>query len=273
MSPSAQTLSGRLSAPFSVATDSTRPPRGARHRGHTSATATAAAAAARSRAALALVLLVSAAAFFFVVAARSARGSGGGAAGTDLDASPFSSTSFSSRPSGRTSVGTKSVPASGAEEQEKKKSDKGVEAATTEEEADEASPSPSSKKSSAPPPPPVPPPQPSVFFARSVREFRHDGSAFTQGLEFDRICSGPHALESSGGGGSCRDVFWESTGEVPLSLSFVSSVSLFPFSQPLPHSLLFPQASTASPRSGSWTSNRERSCGPPSSPTTPLAKA
>lgn len=239
--------SGRPPAPFAVAA-AARPPPGASHR--------KAAAAARSRAALALVLLVSAAAFFFVVnAAR------GGSGGIDADATPFSS-SASSRPSVRTSMGTRSVSASGgAEGTSDTKAAENT--AATEGAGDGAS---SSKKSSAPPPTldPV-----SVFFARPVRELRHDGSAFTQGLEFDRICSGPYALppDSAKGGGGCRDVFWESTGELQKKLfSFrfpTTSPSFFsplvPLSSALPsypfHSIS--QASTAGPRSGSSISSRE----------------
>ena len=209
--------SGRPPSSFSVAVAAARTPPGVLHR--------KAAAAARSRAALALVLLVSAAAFFFVVAAR---GSGNGGIGVDVGATPSSSSSAASSSSGPSvrpsSAGTRSVSASGAEEE--KKRDIGAEEAATEEADDGA------KRSGAPPPPPLPltpPPPVSVFFARPVRELRHDGSAFTQGLEFDRICSGPHALPSpdsaSGGGGGCRDVLWESTGE---------DFSLFPLLFPAP---------------------------------------
>ena len=43
---------------------------------------------------------------------------------------------------------------------------------------------------------------PAVYTYTLVAEFPHDPQAFTQGLQFDRAC----------GGGSCRDVLWESTG-------------------------------------------------------------
>eukprot|EP00873_Tetraselmis_striata_P019459 jgi/Tetstr1/439723/TSEL_028142.t1 len=47
----------------------------------------------------------------------------------------------------------------------------------------------------------------SLYGYQVVRSFPHDHTAFTQGLEFERICDG-------GGGGqpACRDVLWESTG-------------------------------------------------------------
>ena len=267
--------SGRPTAPFSVSAAAARPPPGLVHR--------KAAAAARSRAAAALVMLVSAAALFFVVAAR-------GSGGIDHEASPLSTAASSSRPSVRPSVGTRSVSASGGEE----KSDKRVEAAAAAAAEEDGAEDASSKKSCAPPPL-QPPQQPSVFFARPVRELRHDGSAFTQGLEFDRICEGPHALD---GGGGCRDVLWESTGEFfsfslsfflflffvlsspVLSLSFFSRLSfsslfflslssLFFLSLSPPFQI---QASTESPRSGSSISSPERRCGRPSSPTTPSGK-
>ena len=194
-----------LPAPFAVAAAARPLPRG-----H-------AAAAARSRAALALVLLVSAAALFVVVAAARGGSGGSGAPGIGLDAA--TTTASSSMPSIRTSVGTRSV--SGAADEKSDKGSSGAEAATEEEAGEQ------SKKSSAPPPPPPPPPPVSVFFARPVRELRHDGSAFTQGLEFDRICSGPHAA-SEGGGGGCRDVLWESTGQETFFLSFFLRLSPSP---------------------------------------------
>ncbi|KAL4444056.1 hypothetical protein ABPG75_011793 [Micractinium tetrahymenae] len=52
---------------------------------------------------------------------------------------------------------------------------------------------------------PDPDGQPRVYRFRVLRELPHDHRAFTQGLQFDRICDG----ESRS---NCREVFWESTG-------------------------------------------------------------
>eukprot|EP00887_Chlorella_sp_A99_P001214 scaffold14.g1214.t1 len=47
--------------------------------------------------------------------------------------------------------------------------------------------------------------QPKLYTFRIVKELPHDPGAFTQGLQFDRLCEG-------GKGGRCREVLWESTG-------------------------------------------------------------
>eukprot|EP00882_Tetradesmus_deserticola_P009255 GHRQ01009765.1.p1 GENE.GHRQ01009765.1~~GHRQ01009765.1.p1 ORF type:complete len:308 (+),score=81.53 GHRQ01009765.1:87-1010(+) len=47
---------------------------------------------------------------------------------------------------------------------------------------------------------------PDFFGYEVVAEYAHDPSAFTQGLQFDTLCS------SGGGSSTCREVFWESTG-------------------------------------------------------------
>lgn len=52
------------------------------------------------------------------------------------------------------------------------------------------------------------PAEPELFTYRVVKEFPHDSGAFTQGLQFDRLCPQGEGV----GSGGCRDVFWESTG-------------------------------------------------------------
>lgn len=47
--------------------------------------------------------------------------------------------------------------------------------------------------------------RPRVYRFRVLRELPHDHRAFTQGLQFDRICDGE-------GQAACREVFWETTG-------------------------------------------------------------
>lgn len=50
-------------------------------------------------------------------------------------------------------------------------------------------------------------PGPPEFYSYEVvAEYPHDPRAFTQGFSFDRLCS-------SSGGGECKDVIWESTGQ------------------------------------------------------------
>lgn len=49
--------------------------------------------------------------------------------------------------------------------------------------------------------------RPRVYRHRVVRELPHDRQAFTQGLQFDRVCDGEGEGEDA-----CREVFWESTG-------------------------------------------------------------
>lgn len=49
---------------------------------------------------------------------------------------------------------------------------------------------------------------PQLYGYEVVAEFPHDSRAFTQGLQFDTVCSDQ---------GSCKDVFWESTGKPEAS--------------------------------------------------------
>lgn len=47
---------------------------------------------------------------------------------------------------------------------------------------------------------------PRLYGYKVAATFPHDPQAFTQGLEYDRVCSGAAGEEQ------CDDVFWESTG-------------------------------------------------------------
>eukprot|EP00879_Flechtneria_rotunda_P020820 GHRR01021918.1.p1 GENE.GHRR01021918.1~~GHRR01021918.1.p1 ORF type:complete len:259 (+),score=42.76 GHRR01021918.1:662-1438(+) len=46
---------------------------------------------------------------------------------------------------------------------------------------------------------------PELYGYKVVAEYPHDPNAFTQGLQFDTVCTTA--------GGDCREVFWESTGQ------------------------------------------------------------
>ena len=46
--------------------------------------------------------------------------------------------------------------------------------------------------------------QPRLYSFSIKATYPHDPSAFTQGLEFDKLCVTPD---------NCTDVFWESTGD------------------------------------------------------------
>jgi len=67
-----------------------------------------------------------------------------------------------------------------------------------------------------PPPPrvpksPPPPPlvvEPSFYSYEIIQELLHNASSFTQGLEYEAICTEP----STGGTAKCNEIFWESTG-------------------------------------------------------------
>ena len=61
---------------------------------------------------------------------------------------------------------------------------------------------------------------PRLYGYKVAATFPHDPQAFTQGLEYDRVCSG------AGGKQRCDDVLWESTGaHLRYRCRFLSAVA------------------------------------------------
>ena len=55
---------------------------------------------------------------------------------------------------------------------------------------------------------------PKIYAYETVREYPHDPTAFTQGLEYQKLC-----IKRATGAPNCSDAFWESTGPHLLYLS------------------------------------------------------